>query len=117
MSEEQPIIDIQATKEQLKNKQRIRLLFPYEKNQEIKKLGAKWDGENKIWYYPSLDGTLPEELKQYRAHVVYIEYLNKEYFKPILTSMRFDKNKETWIVNQADYQKFLNINSRDENQH
>lgn len=111
MSEEQSIIDLQNLKEQLKNKQKIRLLFPYEKNPEVKKAGAKWDNVNKIWYYPSLDGVLPEDLKQYKAHKIFIEFDDKEYFRPLLPSMKFDKNEKVWIVNQKDYDKFLKIGS------
>ena len=43
------------------NKQKIRLIFPFEKNADVKKLGARWESESKYWYYPSLDGTLPDK--------------------------------------------------------
>ena len=117
MSEEQPTNVIEEPKELFKNKQKVRLTFPYSENPEVKKLGAKWDTVDKVWYYPSIDGTLPDELKQYKAYKVAIEYENKEYLKPILTSMKFDKNQQTWIVNQSDYTKFINMNTRDESKH
>lgn len=94
---------------QLKNKQQIRLIFPYSENQEIKKLGGKWNNVNKIWYYPSIDGTLPDNLKKYKAHQIYIEYDDKEFFKPLLPSMKFDKILKVWIVNQEDYDKFIKL--------
>ena len=109
MSEEQPIEDLQITEHIPKNKQQIRLIFPYNENQEVKKLGAKWNSLNKFWYYPSIDGKLPEELRKYRAYRIFLDYENKEYYKPILTSMRFDKLLRLWIVNQADYDRFVSL--------
>lgn len=94
----------------LLNKQKIRLLFPYSENQEVKKLGARWDTENKMWYYPSIDGDLPFELQKYKCHFVEIEYNDKEYYKPILTSMKFDKIRKMWMVNDDDFQKFVKLN-------
>ena len=107
MSEIEVHNDLQNIKQELKNKQKIRLIFPYEKNPEVKKLGAKWDTTDKLWYFPSIDGELPEELKQYKAHKIFIEYDDKEYYKVHLSSMRFDKIIKSWIVNQEDYNKFL----------
>ena len=96
---------------------RIRLLFPYEKIKEVIDRGGEYDDINRYWYYDSCDGLLPTDLKPYKAHLVYIPYENKDYLRPILTSMIFDKNKQSWIVNQKDYIKLLNMNSRDENLH
>ena len=109
LTEEQPMEEQQPTLHIPKNKQQIRLIFPYSENQEIKKLGAKWNSLNKLWYYPSIDGKLPEELRKYRAHKIFLDYDNKEYYKPILTSMRFDKLLRLWIVNQADYDRFISL--------
>lgn len=88
------------------NKQKIRLIFPFEKNADVKKLGARWETDNKYWYYPSIDGTLPDELKEYKSYKVNINYDDKEFFKPQLTSMSFDKTVKSWYVNQEDYDKF-----------
>lgn len=88
-------------------KQKIPLLFPYAINAEVKKLGARWDVDNKIWYFPSLDGKLPEELEKYKKYDIDIEYDDKEYYKNILKSMKWDKNRKKWSVNQEDYDKFL----------
>lgn len=98
-----------------KETRRIRLLFPYGKEKEIIDLGGEYDTINRYWYYNSTDGLLPAELKPYKAHLVYIPYENKDYMRPILTSMKFDQVKKIWVVNQKDYIKFLNMNSRDEN--
>ncbi len=107
MSQETVNQEVQDIKQVLQNKQKIRLLFPYEKNAEVKKLGAKWNGVDKLWYYPSIDGELPDELKQYKAHKIFVEYDDKEFLKLHLKSMRFDKILKVWIVNQEDYNKFL----------
>lgn len=101
--------DIKPTSKPTPNKQKIRLIFPYEQNPEFKKLGVKWDMEQKIWYYPSLDGELPDNLKPFKCYKIAINYDDKEYFKPILKSMRWDKNLKVWIVNQEDYTKFINL--------
>jgi hypothetical protein len=113
MNQETPITDPQTSIQTPKNKQKIRLIFPYSENAEVKKLGAKWDMEKKIWYYPSLNGELPEPLKKYKANKVFIEYDDKEFYKPLLKSMKFDKNEKCWLVNEEDFNKFLTLNDED----
>lgn len=106
MNSKETQTDLQIIKDKLKNKQRIRLQFPYSENAEVKKLGAKYNTDKKMWYYPSLDGELPEDLKKYKAHFLDIEYEDKEYFKTVFPSMRFDKLEKKWYINQMDYDKF-----------
>lgn len=101
--------DLQNTLKPTPNKQKIRLIFPYADNSKYKKLGVKWDNENKMWYFPSLDGELPDNLKPYKCYKIAINYDDKEFFKPLLKSMRWDKNNKIWLVNQEDYDKFLSI--------
>lgn len=108
-TEETPNSDLQKLKEVLKKSQKIRLLYPYSENATVKKLGAKYDNVNRYWYYPSIDGELPEGLKNYRAHKIYIEYENKEYFYPILKSMKFDKIQKIWYIDDDDYKLFLKL--------
>ncbi len=91
----------------LKNKQRIRLLFPYSENSECKKAGAKFNSDLKFWYYPSLDGTLPEILQKYKANKVDIPFEDKEFFKNTFSSMKYDKLEKSWYMNQVDFDKFL----------
>ena len=93
----------------LANKKQIPLLFPYAERADAKALGAKWNSVDKFWYYPSIDGKLPEELLKYRKHDVFIEYDDKEFYKGILPSMRFDKERKVWTVNERDYNIFLNL--------
>jgi len=99
ISEEPPV------KKLLKKKQ-IQLLFPYCDRQVAKDFGAKWDANLKMWYYPSVDGTLPEALAVYKSNDVYIEYDDKEYYKNVLTSMKFDKVRKVWMVNAKDFKTF-----------
>jgi len=94
---------------QTPNKQKIRLIFPYEDNSKYKKIGVKWDNENKMWYFPSINGELPDNLKPLKCYKIAINYDDKEFFKPLLKSMRWDKNNKIWLVNQEDYDKFLSI--------
>lgn len=101
--------ELNSNIKQTPNKQKIRLLFPYEENSKFKKLGVKWDTENKMWYFPSIDGELPDNLKPYKCYKIAINYDDKEFFKPLLKSMRWDKNNKIWLVNQEDYDKFLSI--------
>lgn len=109
MSEETVNQELQQIKQILQNKQKVRLIFPYEKNTEVKKLGAKYDNLNKYWYYPSINGAIPDELKEYKAHKIFVEYDHKDFMKPYLPSMRFDKIEKVWIVNNNDYKKFLSL--------
>jgi hypothetical protein len=108
-TEETPTTDLQKLKDVLKNKQKIRLLYPYSENATVKKLGAKYDNVNRYWYYPSIDGELPSGLKNYRAHKIFIEYENKEYFYPILKSMKFDKIQKIWYIDNDDYELYLQL--------
>jgi hypothetical protein len=101
-------LDTDLTKT-LVNKKQIRLLFPYAQRQEAKQLGAKWNSVDKIWYYPSIDGKLPPQLIKYKCNDIHIEYDDKEYFKQALPSMKWEANRRVWVVNERDYQIFLNL--------
>jgi hypothetical protein len=105
-----PEIEIETPEEppvkKLLKKKQVQLLFPYAEKQEAKTLGAKWDVNLKMWYYPSVDGSITEELSKYKAHDVYIEFDDKEYFKTVLTSMKFDKVRKVWMVNTKDFKIF-----------
>jgi len=105
-----PEIEIETPEEppvkKLLKKKQVQLLFPYAEKQEEKTLGAKWDANLKMWYYPSVDGSITEELSKYKAHDVYIEFDDKEYFKTVLTSMKFDKVRKVWMVNTKDFKIF-----------
>lgn len=94
---------------QLPNKQQVRLLFPYALRQEVKKSGGRWDANKKFWYYPSVNGDLPESLRQYKCYDVHIEYEDKEYWKQQLDYLKWDSERKIWMVNEKDYQTFLSV--------
>ena len=102
-------LDPHLTKKLLPNKKQVRLLFPYAERQDAKKFGAKWNSVNKTWYYPSVDGSLPEDLMQYKCHAIHIEYDDKEFWKQKLKSMKWDAINKYWVVNNIDYQTFLKV--------
>lgn len=106
---EEDTLDPHLTKKLLPNKKQVRLLFPYTERFEAKKLGAKWNSVNKTWYYPSVDGSLPEDLLKYRCHAIHIEYEDKEFWKEKLKSMKWDTINKHWVVNEGDYQIFLKV--------
>ena len=99
-------IEEQPSVKQILKKKQIQLLFPYAEWQEAKTLGAKWDSNLKMWYYPLVDGSIPEELSKYKANDVLIEYEDKECYKNVLTSMKFDKIRKVWMVNTKDFKIF-----------
>ena len=106
----EPLEEIDETLiKKLKNKKQIRLLFPYADRLEMKKYGAKWDLVQKIWYYPSVDGELPPELIPFKCNDIHIEYEDKEYWKSVLPSMRWDDLRKRWVVNEKDYKIYLNL--------
>jgi len=106
---EEDTLDPFLTKKSLPNKKQVRLLFPYAERQDAKKFGAKWNSVNKTWYYPSVDGSLPEDLMQYKCHAIHIEYDDKEFWKQKLKSMKWDAINKYWVVNNIDYQTFLKV--------
>ena len=93
----------------LKNKKEIRLLFPYADRSEMKKYGARWNAVKKIWYYPSVEGELPPELIPFKCNDIHIEYDDKEYWKSVLKSMRWDDPRKRWVVNEKDYKIYCNL--------
>ena len=93
----------------LKNKKEIRLLFPYAHRAEMKKYGARWNSDKKIWYYPSIDGQIPPELIPFKCNDIHIEYEDKEYWKSVLPSMRWEEGRKRWVVNERAYKIFCNL--------
>lgn len=101
--------DEQEMPKKLPNKKQVRLLFPYAERQEAKKLGAKWNSVEKYWYYPSIDGDLPDDLLKYKSHDIHIEYDDKEFWKQKLSSIKWDANRKVWMVREEDYHVFTSI--------
>ena len=82
------------------NTTKYTLLVPFEDKDIVKKLGAKWDSLNKIWYFV---GDLPEELQKYKSYTVYVEYEDKDIFKSKYKSLRWNPTKKNWLCNETDY--------------
>ena len=40
---------------------------------------------------------------------IHIEYEDKEYWKSVLPSMRWDDLRKRWVVNEKDYNIYLNL--------
>jgi len=59
-----------------------------------------------MWYYSSVERSIPEELAKYKSHDVHVEFDDEEYFKNVLTSMKFDKVRKVWMVNTKDFKAF-----------
>lgn len=82
---------------------KIYLLIPFEKKDELKKLyKIKWDANSKLWY--SLKDI--EELKQYTIKKIQVEYADKDIMKSKYKSMRWNDDEKTWICSNEDYIKF-----------
>ena len=77
-------IEEQPSVKQLLKKKQIQLLFPYAERQEAKTLGAKWDANLTMWYYQSVDGSIPEELTKYKSHDVLLNMTMKNITKMFL---------------------------------
>jgi len=93
----------------LPNKKQVRLLFKYADRGEAKALGAKWNSVEKMWYYPSVDGSIPIELNKYKSYDIHIDYDDKEYWKEALSSLKWDATRKLWMVNEEDHLKFLSV--------
>ena len=82
------------------NTNKTLLLVAFEDKDIVKKLGAKWDSLNKIWYFI---GDLPEELQKYKSYPVHVEYEDKDIFRSKYKSLRWNPTKKNWLCNEADY--------------
>jgi hypothetical protein len=69
----------------MESENKIYLLVPYEKKDELKKLyKIKWDAETKLWYV----GEMVEGLKPYAIMKIQVEYDDKDLCKSKYKSMR-----------------------------
>lgn len=85
-------------------KERIYLLIPFNLKDELKKEGIKWDVEKKLWYCIEIT----EKLKDYEIRYIDIEYMEKDFFKEKLKSMKWDKIERCWMVNNKDFEIYNN---------
>ena len=83
---------------------KIYLLVPYNKKDELKKLyKIKWDAEKKLWYV----GEMVEGLKPYAIMKIQVEYSDKDLCKSKYKSMRWNTIDKTWICSYDDYMTFI----------
>ena len=83
---------------------KIYLLVPYEKKDELKKLyNIKWDATTKLWYISEM----VEGLKPYTIMKIQVEYDDKDLCKSKYKSIRWHTIDKTWTCSYEDYQNFI----------
>ena len=83
---------------------KIYLLVPYDKKDELKKLyNIKWDNDKKLWY----TNEMIEGLKPYTIIKIQVEYDDKDLCKSKFKSMRWRTIDKTWICSCEDYMEFI----------
>ena len=83
---------------------RFDLAIPFILKDKFKKLGAKWDMHNKLWYCEKDE--LPKELEDYVIERVELEYDKKDIMKSKITSLFFYKKIKSWCVAKKDLEDF-----------
>ena len=85
----------------------IDLSIPYNKKDELKPLGIKWNNDKRIWYFECTDEMkdLPEELDGYRSVHVDVSYDDKDVYKSQFPSMSFDRENKSWKMSKDDFEK------------
>ena len=92
---------------------KIFLLVPYDKKDELKKLyNIKWDNERKLWYI----NEMVEGLKPYTIMKIQVEYADKDFCKSKFKSMRWRTPDKTWICSYDDYIAFIGKNDNESSQ-
>ena len=84
---------------------KIYLLIPFKIKDTIKESESIfWDVERRLWYCTELtDG-----LKDYEMNLVDIEYMEKDFFKEKLKSMKWNSHFKSWMVDKNDSQIYYN---------
>lgn len=83
---------------------KIYLLIPFEKKDELKKLHKiKWDADLKLWYVPEYN----ENLKSYTIKEIQVDYEDKDIMKSKYKSMRWNKADKFWTCSYDDYLNFV----------
>ena len=82
---------------------KIYLHIPYESKDEFKKTySIKWDTEKKLWYCDK--DKFEKGLHPYELVYVDISYDDKDYYKKMLKSMRWDNDAKEWRISKQDYE-------------
>lgn len=88
----------------MESENKIYLLIPYEKKDELKKLyKIKWDAKTKLWYI----GEMVEGLRPYAIMKIQVGYDDKDLCKSKYKSMRWNTMDKTWICSYDDYMEFI----------
>ena len=82
---------------------RYNLAIPFYLKDKLKTFKTKWDMVNKTWYWEG-DKLIPE-LEKYEESIVDIEYDEKDEYKALFTSLKFDKNIKSWKCSREDLSK------------
>ena len=78
---------------------KIYLSIPFELKDEIKKSHKiKWDAQKKSWYADKME----EGLKKYKTVSVDIPYDEKDQYKSIIKTMKWDASNKTWTCSLED---------------
>ena len=84
---------------------RFKLCVPFAEKSIVKELKAKWDAQDKTWFY--VGESLPEGLKKYIQKDVFIEHDEKDECKKLFPSMKWNAFDKNWSVSLEDYKQFL----------
>jgi hypothetical protein len=83
--------------------EKIYLLIPYEKKDELKQLHKiRWDAKLKLWFVDEM----VEALKPYTKVQIEVDYDDKDYYKGLLKSMKWDAIGKTWSCSLKDSKIF-----------
>ena len=69
------------------------LYVPFEQKEDAKKLGAKWDKENKYWYCDNNNESL---IEKYKIRYVNISYDDKDDAKE--NGCKWDQDNKKWYT-------------------
>jgi hypothetical protein len=84
---------------------RVNLAIPFFKKDKLKQFKPKWDITLKTWYFEG--DNMPDELKPYIEQIVDVSYEDKDEYKALFPSMKFDKNEKSWKCSTEDYEKIM----------
>jgi hypothetical protein len=79
--------------------EKIYLSIPFELKDELKKAYTiKWDAKKKSWFSDKME----EGLNKYKTVPIDIEYDDKDHYKSLLKSMKWDASNKTWTCSIED---------------
>lgn len=82
---------------------KIFLQVPFSQKDEAKELGAKWDKEEKEWYFEGEE--LPKELDRWTKTDILVTPEDKDFLKLSLPSLKWNKKLYKWECSKEDHLK------------